>query len=88
MSNTTYPSDKFLAVTASDTAKITAYSDDNNIKLLRCRALYIGTSGDVVVKNAKGDSITFSSVPVGVLPVSTDQVLSTGTTASNIVALF
>jgi hypothetical protein len=52
------------------------------------RALYIGTAGDVAVRMADGMTITFTSVASGVFPVQVDQVLSTGTTASNIIALY
>jgi hypothetical protein len=52
------------------------------------RALYIGVTGDVAVRMADGMSITFTAVPVGVFPVQVDQVLSTGTTATGIIALY
>jgi hypothetical protein len=51
-------------------------------------ALYIGTTGDVKVDTVGGDTITFSSVPVGILDVACKRVYSTGTTASNILALY
>jgi hypothetical protein len=67
-----------VAVTASDATIIPV-----------TRSLYIGTSGTVVVRMA-GDGVnaTFTNVPVGVFPVQVDQVLSTGTTASGILALY
>lgn len=52
------------------------------------RGLYIGTTGDVAVRTARGQTITFKTVPVGVLPVCVDQVLNTGTTAAEIIALY
>ena len=52
------------------------------------RALYIGTTGDVAVRMPSGASITFKTVPVGILEVQGDQVLSTGTTAAEILALY
>ena len=53
------------------------------------RALYIGTTGDLTVRMARtGANQTFANVPVGVFPVQADMVLSTGTTASDIVALY
>lgn len=55
-----------------------------------CRALYVGVSGSVVVI-AAGDttSVTLSNVMAGtILPVRVKRVLSTGTTASAIVALY
>lgn len=66
-----------VSITPSDTATFDV-----------TRALYIGTTGDVAVKMKNGATITFSSAPVGVLPIRVQQVLSTGTTASGIIALY
>jgi len=52
------------------------------------RGLYIGGTGDVAVLTADGQTITFSAVPVGIFPIQVTQVLSTGTTATNIIALY
>ena len=54
-----------------------------------CRALYVGTAGDIALIPAGGSSsVTFTAVPVGILPVAVKRVLSTATTASHIVALY
>jgi hypothetical protein len=53
-----------------------------------CRALYIGTTGNIAVLMADGTTATFTAVPVGILPVQVQRVNSTNTTASNIVALY
>lgn len=76
-SNATVPARKAVSVTPSDS---TTYSPP-------LRALYVGTSGNVAVM-AEDDtsSVTFVGVS-GILPVSVTQVLSTGTTASDIVGL-
>ena len=66
-----------VAVTASDATVIPA-----------CRALYVGVTGNIAVRMASGNAATFANVPVGVFPVQVDKVLSTGTTASSIVALY
>jgi hypothetical protein len=51
-------------------------------------ALYVGTGGTVVIKDAKGTTITFTNVPNGsILPVACSQVRSTSTTASGFVGL-
>jgi hypothetical protein len=50
--------------------------------------LYVGTSGDVRVTLIGGDTITFSSVPVGIFDIAVKRVFSTGTTASSIIALY
>lgn len=72
------PDNTFRAVTPSDT---------KNIKGGPARALYIGVSGDVVVLNENDAAVTFKAVPVGILPISTNRVNATGTTATDIVAL-
>lgn len=79
------PSNQFVAVTASDTA-VLSY---DGVSRAKCRGIYIGTAGNLAVKNDDGDSITFTGLAAGVVhAISTDVVMSTGTTASNIVALF
>ena len=53
------------------------------------RSLYIGTTGNIAVVMAGNDAVvTFSNVPVGILPVQVKRVNSTNTTASNIVAMW
>lgn len=49
--------------------------------------IYVGTTGDVAVQPVHSDSpVTFVGVPAGaVIPVRCVQVLSTGTTASDLV---
>jgi hypothetical protein len=67
------------AVTPSDTVDLSEFA---------ARGLYIGVAGDVKVDILEsGTGITFKSVPVGFLAVSVRRVYSTGTTATNIVAL-
>lgn len=63
---------------------------DVNDLTFTARALYVGTGGDVVAI-LKGDAaaVTFKNVPTGaVLPVAVRRVQATGTTASNILALW
>jgi hypothetical protein len=54
----------------------------------KTRALWIGVTGNVAVRTANGETVTVANAPVGVLPVQVDQVLSTGTTASSILAFY
>ncbi|MGO7947095.1 hypothetical protein ACC722_38465, partial [Rhizobium ruizarguesonis] len=58
--------------------------------IVGARALYIGTTGDVDIAPRRDmDTVIFRSVPAGtILPVHAAIVALTGTTASNIVALF
>ena len=53
-----------------------------------CNALYIGVTGDVKLTTWAGNDVTFKAVPVGILPVGATRVWSTGTTATNIIALY
>ena len=53
------------------------------------RALYVGGVGDVAVTYLDGTTDTLKAVPAGtVLPVRVSQVLSTGTSATNISGLY
>lgn len=51
------------------------------------RALWIGGEGDVAVVFKGGETAVFKAAPVGVLTVHVIGVLSTGTTATEILAL-
>lgn len=52
--------------------------------------IYVGTGGDVIVKFASGGpNVTFTGVPSGsILPVRAYVVVASGTTATNMVALY
>lgn len=53
------------------------------------RALYVGVAGDLNLRFPdQNQTVLFTNVPVGIFPVQVDQVLSTSTTASGIVALY
>lgn len=70
----TYSSAK--AITPSDTAGNTY------------RAIYVGGAGNVAVTTEGGDVTTFTAPPVGsIIPVSTQKVMATGTTATLLVGL-
>ena len=53
-----------------------------------CRALYVGTSGDITGLMLDGNVATFKGVPVGILPVGFTRVNATGTTAADMLALY
>lgn len=69
------------AVTKSDTDDIRA-SDLSD-------ALWIGTPGDgtLSVIMSDGTTVAFAGVPAGLLPIAVKRVRSTGTGATNILAL-
>lgn len=51
--------------------------------------LYIGTGGDLKVLTVGNDEVTFTNIQDGsFLPVQVLRVFATGTTASNIIALW
>lgn len=82
-SDETRPSGDFFAVTPEDDAKL-KYSGVE----VETRGVYIGGGGNVLVKNANGDTVAFNSVQAGsIIPVKTTEVRSTNTTATNMVAL-
>ncbi len=53
------------------------------------RAVYVGGAGTIVARMADGMTLTFVGAPVGtVLPISVAGINATGTTATNLVALW
>ncbi|MEV8467135.1 hypothetical protein AB0T83_10120 [Fluviibacterium sp. DFM31] len=53
------------------------------------RAVYVGVGGDIRAELVSGAQLTFSAVPAGsMLPMRATKILSSGTTASSIVALW
>ena len=78
-----FPARNAVAVTKSDTIDLDLYA----------KALYIGVTGDVAIvtagdRTSAGTAVTFTAVPVGILAVQVRRVMSTNTTATNIVALY
>lgn len=79
MSPKSDPSRGFIPVTKSDTVDIKKGS----------RALYVGVSGDLVVRAVGSDTnVTFKAAAVGYHPIEASRVMATGTTAADIVALY
>ncbi len=70
--------------TAADVTK-------SDTTIVNCRAIYVGGAGAVAVKTKAGaHAVTLAAVPVGtILPIQIDggQIMSTNTTATNLVAL-
>ena len=63
--------------------------DSNNLPSGQCRGIYIGGVGNLTVLDAGGTPITFTALAVGVVdPSATARILSTGTTATAIIALY
>ncbi len=75
------PARRCAAVTPDDGADLPAYA----------KGLYVGQAGDVrLIPTGAGDgeAVTFKAHPIGYLPVQARRVLSTGTTAAHLLALF
>ena len=72
------PAENAAGVTPHDTNDITKGA----------RALYVGTTGNIKMITAGGDTGTLKSVPAGaIITVRVKRVFSTGTSASNIVSI-
>lgn len=52
------------------------------------RGVYVGVSGNVAVRMANGDLVTFTGAAIGEHPWQVDKVLSTNTTATTMLALY
>jgi len=64
-------------------------SDSTDLAKAPTRGLYIGGAGAVKVDLMDGSTVTFAAVPVGTtLYIRATRVYSTGTAATNILALY
>ena len=73
------------SVTPSDTANIPSVSGGTNNGCV----LYIGGAGNVKVETVGGDEVTFLGINTGTfLPVQVVKVFATGTSATNVLALW
>lgn len=76
-----------LTAPVRDASQVTP-SDAADLAILP-RALYVGQAGNIALRMAGGQDVTFQNLPAGsLLPVRPARVLATGTTASGIVALW
>jgi hypothetical protein len=74
----TEPAFSAASVTVSDTARIDP-----------TRGLYVGGAGNIKVDMQGGGTVTFfAAASSAILPISVTRVYSTGTTATNIIALY
>jgi hypothetical protein len=72
------PATDGVAVTPSDSTVLTT-----------TRAIFVGGAGNLAVVMASGNSLTLTGVTAGsLLPMRVTKVKSTGTTATNIAALW
>jgi hypothetical protein len=82
--------DALNASTPADTAAVVTPDDGTDLPTAPCKALWIGSGGDIVVDmEVSGSAITFVGVGSGVLlPIRVNRVRATSTTAADIVALY
>ena len=74
----TAPAQRFAEVTPSDTSTLTGV-----------RGVYVGGTGTLEVVDSAGTAATFTAVPAGcMLPISPTKIMSTGTSATQLVALY
>lgn len=71
---------KAVTITPNDTTSLTGGAT---------KGLYLGASGNVAVTMADGSNVTFTALASGVVhPISVTKVKATGTTATNIIAVY
>lgn len=91
MANLKLQTSRALAVTPSDTVNI-QYPGDLTAAPNRANwacVLYVGGAGDVKVTTAGGDDVVLVGLAAGTfVPVNVVKVWATGTSATNIVALW
>lgn len=68
---------------------LTVTKSDSTVFAAETRGVYVGGTGDVAVTMFDKTTVVFKSVPDGaLLPIAVTQILSTNTTATNMLALF
>lgn len=73
-----------MVVTKSDTVNIAFPSGIN-----RSKGIYVGVTGDLNILLASGVTVLFKAVAAGIVhPISAKRIMSTSTTATDIVALY
>lgn len=78
MSHVSDPGKFAAAIIPSDVTNLTAVT----------RAIYVGSAGGNIVAIINGTAITFVAVPIGILPIQASRINATGTTSTNLVALW
>ena len=53
-----------------------------------CRGIYVGVAGNIALRTADQQTVTLVAVANGILAFQADMVLSTGTTATDMFALY
>lgn len=74
----------------ADRLRAVTPNDSTNLPLGTAAALWVGGAGNVaILADIDTSAVTIVAIPAGtILPIRTKRVLSTGTTATSIVALY
>ena len=75
----TYPSGEFVAVTPNDSVDLPGGLP---------KAIFVGNAGNVVAVNSFGNDVVIVSASSQYHPIRPVRIKATGTTATNIVALY
>lgn len=74
--------------TQSGTDAIAVDVSSSDVTLSRtCRAIWVGTTGDLEIIMESGNTVIFPSAN-GLMPLQADKILNANTTAAGIVAIF
>jgi hypothetical protein len=77
------------AVTPSDTQDLSLAGGNFNNSTNSGALPYVGTGGDMKVTMVGGQTVTFKNIPDGTfMPIQVVRIWSTGTDATDILALF
>ena len=77
----------FLSDPVSNAAAITTHDSDELPSTTH--GIYVGGAGNITLITTKGQTVLFTAVPVGlIIPIRAKVVMATGTTATNLVALW
>lgn len=75
-----------ITVVTSDTV---VFTNPISGEAQMARGIYVGVAGDVTVLASDGSTVLFTAVPIGgVIPILCQRVNATGTTATNMTALY
>jgi hypothetical protein len=70
-------------------SRLTAVTPSNSTILTGVRAVWVGGAGDIAIMAVDDSAAVTFTVPSGtMLPVFAKQIMATGTSATNIVALY
>ena len=80
---------KQVTQSPSDTLKAVTANDATDLPSGVTRGLYVGALGDVAITSGAGDEVTLVGLTPGVVhPFQVKRVKATGTTATNIIAVY